>query len=466
MQNKSFHITLWLLLFCAVFQHQPLHAQSSKTFVKSSRVTPQYDRNKIQAELEYARAIFQDSISTALDLVEKNLFLAIQAKYQPEEALAYHILGDFNRDLSSLPSAVSNYTKAIRVYRQIPEQKNDLIQVLTDRGQIQLNLQKIDLAIKDWEEALTLVKTVNTPVKEVDLLIKIGEVYTRQSQFSKARSTYDQALKKATQANYDEGIVNANIGLGKVKEQTGENKEAVKFYNSAKLNAERIDQAQLTNSSYNSLSGYFQNQQDIPQTIAIEQEALNYNKARGNNQSAIANYTNIANAYIEIGETDEAIEILNESAPLIQEEQNSFVKRNYYKTLSDVLEQKGDTKKAAEVRSAYQVLMDSFQLLENQKQDLIAEKNDRIQFTENRILLLEKDREINEKTIQLLEQEQEFKNEVIKRQHTITILLVIGLVIIAVMAFFIYRNNKQKQISNQLLTLKIVTESNEPAFYF
>jgi two-component system LytT family sensor kinase len=136
------------------------------------------------------------------------------------------------------------------------------------------------------------------------------------------------------------------------------------------------------------------------------------------------------------------------------------------KTLSDAYAKAGNIEKASAFRSEYEILVDSFKLLENQKQELLAARNSLINSTENKILLLEKDRELNEKTIQLLQEQQATKNEAIKRQKTITYFLLFGFVIILVMAFFIYRNNKQKQQSNQLLTLKSLRNQMNPHFIF
>ena len=86
--------------------------------------------------------------------------------------------------------------------------------------------------------------------------------------------------------------------------------------------------------------------------------------------------------------------------------------------------------------------------------------------TQKKIFLLEKDRELNEKTILLLRKEQDLKSQTIERQQTVTIALVLGMVTVIILSLSLYRNNKQKQRSNELLKLKSLRNQMNPHFIF
>ncbi len=423
------------------------------------------DRKKIGQELKYAQSIFRDSISSALNIVEKNLFIAVDLGYRSEEAQAYSILGTFNQELENYKLAISNYNKSIKIYSDL-KKVGTLIEMNDRIGDCYKLLKQNEQAITYWKKSEQQAKSEGLTKPLIGFKLKIGMAYIESKNYKKAKPFFDNALKLAEELNDEPLIVEAKIGLGKIEELKGQDKKAEAYYYSAHSQAKRIDSDELTNNSLNSLSDLYENQQNLSQSYEVQQQAYDYNAERGNTKSAIWNSTNMANTLVELGEKDEAIEILNETSKLLEEEDNSFVKRNYYKTISDVYEKTGDPEKAAEFRNTYHALIDSFRLLENQKKELIAAKNSMINFTENKILLLEKDREINEKTIKLLQQEQVIKNEAIKRQKTITYILIFGLLVIAIMAFFIYRNNKQKQISNQLLTLKSLRNQMNPHFIF
>ena len=223
---------------------------------------------------------------------------------------------------------------------------------------------------------------------------------------------------------------------------------------------------ELTNASLNSLSTLYQNSNNSVERIKIKEQAIDFNNTIGNTTQVIQNSTEMAEILLEDGKDDKAIEVLNQSAPLIQGQANSEAKRNFYKTLSKAYGEKGDIQKAKELEREYNVLMDSFKFLETQKSELISAKNDIIQNTENKISLLEKDRVINEKTIQLLEQDKIIKDESLKSQQTVMVFLGIGLLLVGVIIFFVYRSNQQKQKNNQLLTLKSLRNQMNPHFIF
>ena len=79
---------------------------------------------------------------------------------------------------------------------------------------------------------------------------------------------------------------------------------------------------------------------------------------------------------------------------------------------------------------------------------------------------MEKDRELNEKMIDILKRESEIDNNTIKRQTTITYILIGGLIIIGILAFLLFRSSRQKQASNQLLILKSLRNQMNPHFIF
>lgn len=425
----------------------------------------QIDRQKLQSRLLYAKTIFHDSISRALNIVEVNLFEAINHGFRYEEALAYTILGDFNKELTNYKLALSNYNKAVTIYKEINNQ-NALLNVYSHSGDSEWALKNRVKALGFWQNAEQIAQSINNTPALIQLKLKMAKHYVETKDYDKAKAYYNSVLNLSTDIKDEFNEIKATIGLGEIEELTGETEKAETLFNTAWDKADQIQSSELSNSSLNSLSNLYENQQNIEQSIQVQQRARDYNEKAGDVRSVVQNSTDLANNYAQIGEEEEAIEVLNETSTFSEQVGNTPEKRNYYKTMTDIYEKQGETQKAAESRTVYNELIDSFQLLETQKRELISAKNDLINMTENKILLLEKDREINEKTIALLQQEQALKNETIKRQKTITYILISGLIIICIMAFFIYRNNKQKQISNQLLTLKSLRNQMNPHFIF
>ena len=167
-----------------------------------------------------------------------------------------------------------------------------------------------------------------------------------------------------------------------------------------------------------------------------------------------------------INSTDEALNTLNLNTSLYSTEDNTPENRDYIKTLANIYSNQGLTKESDSVNLKYNQLVDSFKTENEFQKKVQATKNEYLQGAENKLLLLEKDRELNEKMIDILKREQVINNETIKRQTTLTYLLVGGLIVFGIMAFFLYRSSHQKQKANQLLILKSLRNQMNPHFIF
>lgn len=465
MRIKTITYILWILIyfganlsFALTIDVQNLHSNSIESQVPSP--------NEISKQLNYAKSIFNDSLQESLAIVENNLSLAIQLGYKNEEAKAQSILGEFNSQLKNYNAAKRNFQKAIAIYTSLND-KLSLVAVYSLSGDVYSKQKDYNSAIGQWELAENIAsQSKSLKQKAIDLELKIGNEFLKTPTYNKAKPYFQKALSQSEEINYKTGIASANIGLGKIEEKNGSNIEAEQLFQSANQTATDINSVELTNSSYNSLSNLYQNTNNNVESIKIQEQAIDFNNNIGNSAQVIQNSTEMANILIEEGEDDKAIEILNQSSGLIKTQNNSETKRNYYKTLSKAYEASGDIDKSNIITKKFTSLMDSFKILEAQKAELILTKNDFIQNTENKISLLEKDREINEKTIQLLKQDQVIKDESLKRQKTIMYFLIIGLLLVATIIFFVIRSNKQKQKNNQLLKLKSLRNQMNPHFIF
>ncbi len=85
---------------------------------------------------------------------------------------------------------------------------------------------------------------------------------------------------------------------------------------------------------------------------------------------------------------------------------------------------------------------------------------------QNKLSLLEKDKQLNEKTIEILKQERIIQEEFITQQRILTYSLLFGILILLITAFLVYRSNKAKNKANKLLVLKSLRAQMNPHFIF
>ncbi len=454
-----------MVCLLAFNNHSLGQSQMNSVFSNSIAQPVQKNRSQISVDLKYAESIFEDSLSQALQIIEENLEYSIQEGYKIEQAQSYFILGKFNEQLQNQSIAITNFKKARGIYKELGE--TSLEYELHHRiASLERSLNNNDAAIANYERALLLALKMKSKTKEINSTLLLGDLYLEKKKLKKAESYYKEALKKSEKSNKTSFIVQAKIGLGKIAEQKGENATAEKYYTEAQSLAEKNKLDDLANTSFYQLSEMYVNQNDISNNLEIQQQAYQYNQVNGNSNSILNTSVNLSQTYLEQGKNYEALKILNENSVHLNDEGNSDIKRDFIKTLSDVYDEEGLDQLAKFEAGRYQELVDSFNMNKQLKDEQLAQKNEFLMNTENKMLLMEKDREVNQKMIDVLQKEKELNNDTIKRQRNITIGLIAGFSLVAIMAFLLFRNSKQKQKANQLLVLKSLRSQMNPHFIF
>ena len=423
------------------------------------------NRKTIEKNLRYADQIFEDSISKAVKLVETNLLLAIENQYNKEEALGYQILGRFNYSLSNYSLACSNFEKAINI---IKNQKNEVwyLEVLQETALSFEKKKELSKAIFYHKQTIIIADNNRNLDQALNSLSKVGELELLDSQLVKSKISYQSLLKNAIENRKEVYQIKAKIGLGKIEIEEGNFSLAQSSLELAQQLAESNEQDALANEAFDLLTVLYEKNKNLNKSILIQQQAYSYNNSRGNVNSALNNSNNISQNYLRQGRTKEAMEVIEETKPLLNSEDNTFIKREFINTLSKIYEEEGLEAKSEQAKKDYETLVDSFNYNEQQKQLIAKAKNEFLLNVENKMLLMDKDRELNEQTIQLLKKDQDIQNETIKRQKTITIFLILGLSIILTLAFLLLKNNRQRQKNNKLLVLKSLRTQMNPHFIF
>ncbi|UKN00258.1 histidine kinase [Paracrocinitomix mangrovi] len=439
-------------------------AQIGQSFNNSS-ISEAKSPEEIRKNLKYAESIFNDSISTALQIIEDNLFYAIEHDYKNEQAQAYFILGKFNEQLGNLSIAVSDYKKSLTIQTELSN--SQMIYTLNDKlGGLQTQLNQSKSAIQYHENAIIIANKLKDNRKETSSKIKLAELLIQQNKLKEGESYLTDASKESQKLNDVSLIVRSKIAMGRLEEKRGAINEAQNYYTEAKSLSEKNKLDSLANLAYLLLSELYGKQNDLSNSVQVQQQALEFNQMNGNSNTILNSSFNLSKTYLEQGKKTEAFKVLNDNVVHLDKEDNYDLKMDFVQTLSDIYEEEGMDKITEFQNQKYQNLLDSFKTEKQQKELQLAQKNEFLMSTENKMLLMEKDRELNQKMISVLQKEKELNNETIEKQRQITIGLVIGLGIIAIMLFFLFRNIRQKKKANQLLMLKSLRSQMNPHFIF
>ncbi len=429
--------------------------------------------NEAKIKLEEAEKLFKKEPEKALDLVHDALLIAIRDNYLNEEADAYRLLGKLNFNLNEFGLSYKNYVKAIDIYNKLKLASNRYKYYSDILFDIFYNTGKAAELMNDFKNSTYyynyyLKEAKNR--KDIDAIVKghiaLGDIYFKEKELKGAQINYQKALEIETSRDNKQGIVIANLKLGELENEKNNTKKAIEYYRSSQSTAKQINDDQSVNQAYNDISNIYETQRNSSEGIQINQEAIDFNQKRNNQQEVAKSNINLANFYIQEDKNKEAIQTLQNSIKITNKTGDLENKSKAYEALSVAYGNNGQESEAMKKYKEYLILEDSiYKLKEKQLKDQNL-KGEMLENAQNKLSLLEKDKQLSEKTIELLRQEKTIQDAFINKQRLLTYSLILGIIILFITAFLVYRSNKAKNKANQLLVLKSLRAQMNPHFIF
>ncbi|GLB50656.1 hypothetical protein Y10_30240 [Neptunitalea sp. Y10] len=413
--------------------------------------------------LDSAKMYKKTSIEKSLTAIEKSLRLLQLDEYEKERMASYELLGDVYMYWKQFDLAVSNYKNAIGG---------------ASNAELSLKLGKAYLKNKQYAEAKDVfTKLLDTTWKDdhsrVEVLNSLAEALVQLEEIDKSIEYRKKALDLAVKSN-DELAVAISAKLGESYAAIGDNSNALGYLNGSVVIAKENSRSEfdVLKASENTADFYNANQL-YDKEIEIRQENLKKMESLVANDSLVLdsislqkmNYK-IARAYISKNAFTLAIPYLKESIKQASEQKDIVVEKDATRKLSELYRTVGDFKKALESYQSYVALVDT---LYRKKEQQISQANrfrNDIATKQARIKSLENDRELQRSKMALAIKNQQLTVESNHKKQLTIYLLIIGLTLLALTAYFFFRNNKQQKITNNLLALKSLRSQMNPHFIF
>ena len=462
----TYYLFIFLLLgsINAVGQSKKNAPQQQKNslskFSKSSIQQP----NEAEKKLKEAKKLFEKEPEKALDLVHDALLVAIKDNYLKQEADAYKLLGEFNYRLNEYNLSYKNYGKAIAIYNK--QGFSNIFDIYYNIGKSAEKLSDYNNANNYYNKYLKLAKGKNNKPAQVKAHIALGDIYLKEKELKGAKHHYTEALTIEKKLNNKPGIVIANLKLGEVEEARNNDEQAIQYYRSSQNTAKQIEDDKSVNQAFSNISNIYENQKNSNEGIELNQEALDYNQKRNNQNEVAKNNINLANFYIQQDNNELAIQSLQNSIEISDKTGDLENKSRATQVLSEAYNKSGLDDEAEKKYKEYLVLEDSLYKMRERQLKSQNLKGEMLENAQNKLSLLEKDKQLSEKTIELLRQEKLIQDQFISEQKVITYSLILGIIILIITAYLVYRSNKEKNKANQLLVLKSLRAQMNPHFIF
>lgn len=448
--KRTFYIAMLLLMITG-----PLCAQD-----KMSRYQP----IEIEALLDSADTYKESNAFKAYGFVESALQIIIQNNDKENEIKAYDLIGDINLHSEQFDLAIENYFKSINLAKTI--NKPDLAYSSNKNIGLAYKLNaNYDKAIYYLNSFINVIPKKSNQDDFIFAKLQIAETYELKGEYALAEQTYQEALEIEKQRNNSEGVIYIQDKLANINLSQNNAAGAIQYYEeSEKMAKESSDKRSLVNTLRSKGKAY--KKQNMPEEeLEVRQQSLDINEELDDVEAQNEDLLEIGKIYVEQKQEDKAIPVLQRSMTLSDQTQNISQKKEALYTLSKAYE-RSNPNKALETYKEYLTVNDSINRMREKELLSRIEMATSLSRKQQRIDLLEKDKELNDKTIELLVQEQELKDQAIRTQRITIISLIIILLILSVSSVFILRSARQKRIANQLLALKSLRSQMNPHFIF
>lgn len=279
-------------------------------------------------------------------------------------------------------------------------------------------------ALSNYQEALNKAESINDKKAKAGILKNIGALYISWKKFDQALSYYEQSEKIATEINEQELIADCQNNKGTVYEQLLQYGKALTAYKNALDLYTRKNIPDKISMALSNIAIVYKYQKNYAASLNYNQRALALSVKMGDKWIMAATYNNIGSLYGEMGDYKKAESYCQQSIALAKKINAIEIVESAYDTMSEVAAKAGDYKNAFKYHKLFSESNSQFINIENTRQ--LSELSVKFETEQKKKLI----------------QQQQFE---ISRRNYWLFGSVVLLLLFAVVAFLVIRNNRYRQ---------------------
>lgn len=415
---------------------------SQSNLMDSARVDLQ---NKLCAEY------MSSDPQKALELGREGLALARKVEYANGEGILLNTIGQVYWKLSEYDKALESYKASIAIHEKLGNRR-EVASSLHNIGTIYNQKGVYDKAIEHFIRSLKLkeeLAAINNDKKIrqgiASSLDNIGLMYMDQGKYQEAIGYYQQALKAKQQLVKEfpndnkliNKLANTHTNIGGAHFYQEQYNKAIEEFREAQSLYESIGNKRKLAYCLNNIGGVYYYQNKYDQALQAFYQALVTLEELEDKQGAAGTLLNISELYMQMLGYEQATKYAVQSLKTAQAIGFRHGVKEAYLSLAVIASHQEDYQNAYQYHQRYTDLKDS--LLNEKSSKQIAELQT-IYETEKK-----------EKEIELLNKDKEIQEAENKRQRMVIIAAIGGILLLAALAFFIFRGLQQKKRANALL---------------
>ncbi|MEZ4854521.1 ATP-binding protein [Flavobacterium sp.] len=273
----------------------------------------------------------------------------------------------------------------------------------------------------------------NFEEEKANNLIHIGLVHLNNWNFNKAIEYFEKALKAGEKINNQEIIALSLYDIGVGYKEKYKTDKALMYYKKSLAASELLQNKSYKINALLGIGDTYERAKKYDSAKIYTNKALQLSKTSNNNRDIARSYTNLVILFFNTKQPDSIIKYANLALPIAEKLHNNFlIQRNIY-FLHKAHQQKEDYKRALEYYFDFIEKNDGFNQI---KQD-------------RRLQKFELEKQALRDSIKNTTQTLFFKDEITKNKkvkNLITYGWISSFLLLIVIAYFVYKNFKRKQI--------------------
>ena len=517
---KIFSSVFYLLSFFLFAVSYSSSAQSTLILKKQS------SESKVVESLEElfskADSLLNDNPNKAYAYVEGALEMSVKQEDRYSEARCYILLGRINARLNQFDIAIDNYQKASKLYKDLGILSDDLSRLMGEahfgNAEYTMSIHYFNVFLSRSERKLKQVKwsgvivdtTNKTNVKSTDkkeneiidfafdnnrksyqsniknvfsgklkadsiaanrVLVeqiiyahsRLGDAYTELEEYELAKDNYNTVIAYEQARDNTDGEARANLRLGQIFDDEDRIDLAFNYFSNTISDLENIDEL---NEASESLAKIYRGEGDFKEELKIRKSSLERNGLVNNKPVLSKENFEIGQLYLFKEEPVRSIKYFKKSLNYARERKLLDREGDAYKGLAMAYRDMGVPDLALENFEKYVSVVDSMYKKRQEEMEANSVLSKSLLSKQKRIDLLEKDKKLTKKTLELFRQQEKLKEGSMHRQKLVIYFLVGGLLLVLFTAYWIHMSARQKKIANQLLALRSLRSQMNPHFIF
>ena len=393
------------------------------------------DSAKVDLLVQVSLSLYNSDPAESNRYALQAIILADKIGYMSGKAQALKFAGLSNYKQGKFLDALDNFNQSIEIFRQ----SNDIVgeaNILSNIGAMYSDQGVEDKALENLLQALKLSEKANDTLRIATALINIGSIYMKKPiTYDKALENFYHAFDLSKRIDYRPGYGTALINIGETYYDKKQYDSALNYFDRSIKEAGDDDETICY--SLNMMGKIYLLNGEYAKAQELQQRSYTIASKSGRKLEMTKALIGLGNTFLSKGAPDESIRMYASAKDLATELQLNYDLKEIYEGFAKAYSNKSDFKNAF----IYQNLL-------NDIKDTIYN----IQ-TDRKLSNLQLDFEIEKKEgqIELLTKDKALQDVELKRQRIAKNSAIVGLALLIVIAFILYRNYKMKIKTNKIL---------------